>query len=276
MSLMQFFGLSPSPSDDFWYRPVGAQTVAGVSVDESSAMTYSACWACTRVLSTGGAMAPLELLRELEEGGSEPASELRRYGMVYDQFNPHMSNFLFRSTMIAQQVNWGNAFAEIELSGGGQVAAIHPIHASRIPQRNVKRDEAGNVVYFVNNNDGTQTRLEAEEVLHIPSPASDDGIYGKGVVTQARLSIGFGIATETQGAAYMGNSARPTIVIKGGKFKDHTEREEYRRQWEEVHGGPMQITPSLRCSRQRQTLQPSIGPQRTHSFLPLDSITSRR
>jgi HK97 family phage portal protein len=238
MSLMQFFGLAPSPTDDFWYGPTGTKTVAGVAVDENVAMTYSACWACTRVLSTAGAMAPLELLRELEGGGSEPAVDTRRYNLAYDQFNPHMTNFMFRSSRLSQQINWGNAFGEIEMTRAGQVAAIHPIHASRIPQRNVRRGADGSVYYLVSNDDGTQTRLESWEMLHVPSPASDDGIFGKGVVTQARLSIGFGIATETQGAAYMGNSARPTLVIKGGKFKDSAERAEYRRQWEELYGGP--------------------------------------
>jgi HK97 family phage portal protein len=238
MSLMQFFGLAPSPTDDFWYGPTGTKTVAGVAVDENVAMTYSACWACTRVLATAGAMAPLELLRELEEGGSEPAKDMRRYNFAFDQFNPNMTNFMFRSSRIAQQINWGNSFSEIEFSGAGQIVAFHPIHASRIPQRNVKQEPDGSVYYLVNNNDGTQTRLEAWEMLHVPSPMSSDGIFGIGVVTQARLSIGFGIATETQGAAYMGNSARPTIVIKGGKFKDPAERAEYRRQWEELYGGP--------------------------------------
>lgn len=242
MSLMgrfrRWFGLSPSPTDDFWYRPANGPTAAGVAVDELVAMTYSACWACTRVLSTAGAMSPLELLRYLTTGGSEPAEDLRRYHLVYDQFNPHMSNFMFRSTGLAQQINWGNFFGEIEFTRADQVLAIHPIHASRVPARNIKRESDGSVYYLVNNGDGTQTRLEAWEMLHVPSPASDDGIFGKGVVTQARLSIGFGIATETQGAAYMGNSARPTVVVKGGKFKDQKEREYYRQTWMETHGGP--------------------------------------
>lgn len=238
MSLLKFFGLSPGPTDDFWYGPAGAKTASGISVDESVAMTYSVCWACTRVLSTGGAMAPLELLKELPDGGSEPAKDMRLYGLVYDQLNDHMTNFMFRSRGLSQQINWGNCFGEIEFNGAGHVRAIHPIHASRIPRGNVKRRPDGSVYYLVNNDNGSKTELEAWEVLHVPSPASDDGIFGQGVVTQARLSIGFGLATEMQGAAYMGNSARPTIVIKGGKFKDSTERAEYRRMWEETYGGP--------------------------------------
>jgi len=36
----------------------------------------------------------------------------------------------------------------------------------------------------------------------------------------------------------MKNSARPSVVIKGGKFKDAEDRESYRRMWMDVHGGP--------------------------------------
>lgn len=240
MSLLRFFGLSPAPSDDFWYSAIGSgsKTAAGVAVDENVALTYSACWAATMLLSTTGSMVPLKLFRRLPEGGSEPASDLRRYYLVHDQFNPDMTNFMFRSSRFCQQINCGNAYGEFEFDRAGKVVAIHPIHASRIPPHNIRRDADGTLFYLVNNDDGTKTRLEAWEVFHVPSPISDDGICGKGVVTQARLSIGFGIATETQGAAYMGNSARPKIVIKGGRFKDKADRDDYRRQWEEVHGGP--------------------------------------
>jgi HK97 family phage portal protein len=244
MSLAHFFGLAPAPWDDFWYGPVGAKTSAGIAVDEQVAMTYSACWSATMLLSTAGGRLPLKLFRYLDGGGSEPADDLSRYDLVNDRFNPDMTNMLYRSSRFAQQINWGNAFSELEFDKAGRVIAAHPIHASRIPARNIKRDPSGTLYYLVNNDDGTQTRLESWEVLHFPSPVSDDGIYGKGVVTQARLSIGFGIATETQGAAYMGNSARPTIVIKGGKFKDHAERLEYRRQWEETFTADRPTTPS--------------------------------
>jgi HK97 family phage portal protein len=235
--MLRWFSLSPSPRDDFWYGPARRMTVAGVEVDESAALTYSACWAATRLLATSGSMIPLKLFRKLPGGGSEPASDSRRYYLVHDQINPDMTPMMFRSTRLAQQINWGNCFGEIEFARGGQAVAIHPIHPRRIPKDNIKRD-GGGIYYLVNNDDGTKTRLEAWEVFHVPSPISDDGIWGLGVVEHARLTIGFGIATETQGAAYMGNSARPTVVIEGGKFKDKTEREEYRRQWSEVYGGP--------------------------------------
>lgn len=238
MKVRRFFGLSPAPSDDFWYMTPGQMTAAGIKVDENVALTYSACWAATMLLQSCAAMIPLKLFRRLPGGGSEPAADLRKYTLVHDQFNPDMTNVAFRSGRVAHQINWGNGYGEIVFDGAGRPVAIYPIHASRIPvATNIKRDEQG-LYYLVNNDDGTKAKLRAWQVLHVPSLMSDDGIIGMGVVTHARLSIGFGIATETQGAAYMGNSARPTVVIEGGKFKDRPDREEFRRQWAEVHGGP--------------------------------------
>jgi HK97 family phage portal protein len=239
MSLLSFFGLSPSPSDDFWYGGVpGTQTAAGVRVDEAAAMNYSACWAASMLLSTAGGMIPLKLYRYLEGGGSEPAKDLDRYYKVHDQINPDMSNMMFRSSRFQFQINWGNAFAELEYDGAGRFKAAHPIHSSRIPKENVRRTEDGKLYYLVNNDDGSKTPLWDWEILHFPSPMSDDGIWGRGVVEQARLSIGFGIAVETQGAAYFGNGARPLLVIEGGKFKNEQDKQEFRRQWNEVHSGP--------------------------------------
>lgn len=237
MSLLKFFGLSPGPTDDFWYGGGGTQTAAGVPVDEQVAMTYSACWACTRLLSTCGGMIPLKMLRKLNGGGSEPADDLRRYWQVHDRLNPHMTNMSLRSNGLARQINAGNAFFEIEMDRADRFYSLHPIHPSRIPRKNVVI-EGNQKYYLVNNNNGTQTRLEDWEVLHVPSTVTEDGIYGLGVVAQARLSIGFGLATETQGASYFGNSARPKMVIGGMSFKDKSDREDFRRQWDEVHGGP--------------------------------------
>jgi HK97 family phage portal protein len=165
-------------------------------------------------------MLPLKLFRRLPGGGSEPATDDPRYYLVHDSPNGDMTTMMYRSSRIAQQINAGNCFSEIERNRAGQAVALHPIHASRIPEKNIRRGPDNRLRYFVNNNLTEPTELRDVQVLHVPSPISDDGIIGRGVVAAARLSIGFGLATENQGAAYFGNSARPKIVVKGGKFKE--------------------------------------------------------
>lgn len=252
MSLLSFFGLasreeslSGDPFDDRWYK-VDSGTgyaylhpnAAGVHVNERTAMTYSACWAATMLLCSAISMIPLKLFRKLPGGGSEPAMDDPRYSLVHDTPNQDMTSMMFRSSRTAQQVNWGNAYAEIQRDRGGRPIALLPIHASRIPpESNIKRGSDGRLKYKINNDKGQSRELSIENILHIPSPMSDDGVVGKGVVEAARRSIGLGIASETHGSSYFSNGARPGIIIKGGKFKKKEDIDEFRRQWAEIHGG---------------------------------------
>lgn len=240
MDLTTFFGfskLSPSPLDNFWYGPVTESTSAGVSVDESKAMTYSACWAASMLLSTAESMIPLNLHKELSGGGSEIADYHRVHRLICERPNPEMGAMMYRASRTQQQVNRGNSFSEIERDAGGTPINLWPIHASRIPARNIVRKN-GKIVYLVNNNDGSKTPIDAMNMLHVPSPISDDGIVGLGVVEQARLTIGAGIAEEQQAASYFANGARPGYVIEGMNFKTKEDREDFRRQWNDIHSGP--------------------------------------
>lgn len=262
MGLLSFFGLTDkrvvqaAPSqeslshdadNDEWFKTdpstgftyLRSNSPAGVLVNEQKALTYSACWAATMLIMTAVGSLPLKLFRKLPGGGSQPAVDDPRYSLVHDTPNPDMTAMLFRGSRTAHQVNWGNGFAEIERNRAGMPVALHPIHPSRIPvDNNIKRGRDGRLKYTVLNDGGGTTEIRSENILHIPSPMSDDGIVGKGVVTHARLSIAFGIAAETHGAAYFGNSARPHLVLEGAKFKKAEDQEEFRRQWIETHGGP--------------------------------------
>lgn len=236
MSLASFFGiqqLTPAPDDPFWYGPVIPPTASGMPVTEATAMTYSAVWAATRLLSATSAALPLNLKR-YTANGSETQFDDPRQRRVHSVPNDEMGSMMFRSTTTNCQVNWGNGYAEIERFGND--VKLWPIHASRVEP---KRDDNGQLIYHINGDDQDMRTVElpASEVLHVPSMISSDGIVGRGVIRNARESIGLGMATERQGAAYFKNSARPAVVIKGGKFKDKEAREDYRRMWSEVHGG---------------------------------------
>ena len=171
--------------------------MAGVKITEDVAMTFSAFWAATMLLSCSGAMLPLNLMRRVKGGGSQIADDDERHWLINSSPNLESTPMAFRASRMGMQINCGNGFAEIARNRAGMAKELHPIHSARIPpQTNIKRGPDGKLFYRVNNNDGSKTDLSADDVLHVPSPISDDGIIGKGVVTQARLSISLGIATE--------------------------------------------------------------------------------
>ncbi len=245
MSILSFFAHAgetrPPPWNDWWFMSAGRQTYAGVSVDENYAKNCSACLAATRIISGSAACLPLNLIREIDPDNKEIQRTHPTHKIIHDRPNDELDTVTYRLTAIDHQVNWGNHFGEIERDPAtGRPAKLHIIHPSRIPEQNYCLDEFGSKVYLVNNEDGAPpTRIPAEDMFHVRSVISHhcNPVFGKGVVQCARETIGYSIAMERQGAAYFKNGARPLIVLKGGKFKSHEDREFYRRTWMEVHGG---------------------------------------
>lgn len=226
---------SADPLSGFWYGAVSAPTASREPVTEETALTYSAVWAATRLLSGTGGWLPLDLYRRLPAGGREVAMDDPRETMVHDRPNDDMSSMMFRSQGIAQQVNAGNCYAEIEREETRRKRPVKlwPIHHSR-----VKVHTKAELWYEVRNNDGSSVRIEAEDMLHVPSMMSDDGISGKGVIQAARESIGFGLATEKYGAAWFGKGGVPRLALSHpGKLSPEA-RANMRSEWKEAYGGP--------------------------------------
>lgn len=222
------------PAD--WF-PSG-KTLAGVHVNEDTALRLSTAFACTRVLSATGSSLPLKLYRKRPDGGSDviPDHPISRIlSGTFDEYD-EQSSILFRSSRFKQQINGGNAYAQILFKPEDMsVSGLMPIAHNRVqPQV----DAGGRLLYQVQTSGGVQY-LRAWEMLHIPSinPRSD-GLSGMGVIEAARDALGIGLAQEMHEAAQWGNGARPQLVIKTKRKWDPGARKRFRQDWEEIHRGP--------------------------------------
>lgn len=188
-----------------WTRG-GEATASGVSVNEDSALNYSAVWAATCILSESVASLPCVLYRRLPGGGKERAAKHPLYRLLHDAPNAEMDAMAFWSQQLPDLINWGNSYAElVPTERDGVWSAIYPLQA-----RHVKplRDEYGRLWYRVQ--DGVGYRyIEAKRMLHVAGRMSRDGITGRGVISVARESIGSGIAAERFGGALFGNGSFP-------------------------------------------------------------------
>lgn len=254
MSLLEAFSrssvgkflLSPGPSDDFWYTTDpgtgygGSRTASGVYVNESNFLNYSVCWAATRLLAGTAGWLPFNLHKTMTGGGANVDFGHPVHRLIHGRPNRDMVAMMFRAMMVGHQINAGNCFSEIVRTAGGTPVDLEPIHPRRIPPQNIRREDDGRLTYLVNRPSGVgqPQRLRQDEVFHVPSVISEDGIIGKGVVTAAREAIGKAIGTQRFGAASMKNGGAPPFAIKGGKFRSKEDREDYRRQYKEAHGSP--------------------------------------
>lgn len=91
---------------------MGGETPAGVDVTPDSALSYSAVFACVRVLAEDVASLPLLVYRRLRPRGKERAPEHYLYPLLHDQPNPEMTAIEFRETLMGHLALWGNGYAE--------------------------------------------------------------------------------------------------------------------------------------------------------------------
>lgn len=232
--LKRWFGVrSTLTNPDSWLSEIlgGNQSYSGTVVNEKTAMTYAAFWACIRAIAKPIASLPLHLYERMDDGGRRKATDHHLYGLLHNKPNPEMTALVFRDVLTAHLLTWGNAYAEIQYNSGGQPVALWPLPPNIVfPERNDKTKE---IQYRVLTNSG-EVILRREQVFHLVGPGFD-GLQGYSVVRMFRESIGMGLSVQEYGARFFGSGAKPGGVLEHpGRLKDPSG---LRQQWKEMHSG---------------------------------------
>ena len=232
------------PTDPFWYESVSgwSPTVSGISVTSNRALTYSAVWACTRLITGVGSSIPLHLFRsspvtiqgvqrmKAEHAIGHPLNNTLR-GMA----NEEMDAVAARCLLWNYQINWGNGVAEKivnDFTGEVRLYPLPPWHLT--PDRDPSTNEF-RWKYYDESTRSTRF-LYREQVFHVRNVVSDDGIVGKGTIEYARETIGAGIAAERFGANAFKNVVPPAYLKTTGKWDDR-QRLAFRTEWDELYSG---------------------------------------
>lgn len=172
---------------------------AGVTVNEDTALTYSAVWACVSVLSRTMAMLPWGVY-EKTAAGRRPVEGAVSW-MLNNRPNPEMSAFSLREALMVHALLWGNGYAEIVRDLAGRAVELWLIPTDRVtPQRNA---DTGALEYRIWGED-KETILPPERVLHIHGMGFD-GICGYSPVRMAARSMGIGMAQDVFSQAFYAN-----------------------------------------------------------------------
>ena len=210
----------------------------GEQVSEASALTFSAVYACIRILSETVAQLPLGVFRRTDDG-SEPAAGHPVYRLLHATPNRYMSGYVWREVVMGHVVSWGNGYSYIQRNGLGQPNAILPL----LPDRTFAELDDGKLVYrtVINN---TPVTLPAADVLHIPA-FGFDGLSGYSPIRMHRDAIGLGLAAQTFGRKFFANGATLAGILrhpgrltdKGGRPGDPSPVEQLRADWQKLYGG---------------------------------------
>jgi HK97 family phage portal protein len=216
----------------WWGAPA---TATGIGVNETTALTYSAFWACVNAIATDCASLPLIHYKRLKSGGKERYTDSKLYRLLHDEPNPEMTSFTFRQVLTAHALTWGGGYAEIQRDGMGRPSALWPLTPNRVT---VGRSAQNRIQYEIARFDGAPADvLPAENMLHVPG-LGFDGMVGYSVVAKARESIGLGLATERFGGTFFGNGATFGGVISyPGPRPTELSEKNYREGLEVQHQG---------------------------------------
>lgn len=220
--------LAAALSDDY-----GAATASGVHINETSAMRIACVYICVGIIAESVASLPQFLYERLAGGGKKRAPEHPLYEILHDRWNPFMTAFEAREALQGHLLTWGNAFAEIERNGAGDVVALWPWRPDRVRLQLAGRQ----LWYYFQTADGAEEGpLRADQVLHLRG-LGFDGFIGYSPIAMHREKLGLIKASEQYRARFFANDGRPGGLLKHPNKLSDPAYERLKKDWRERHEG---------------------------------------
>ncbi len=217
------------------FSEFGLPTRSGVVVDGDSALNYSAVWAATRLVADTTARLPMLVYQRNSDKTKRLATEHPLFNVLARAPNPQMTTMTWRSMATPQLINAGNTYSEIIRNGAGQTVRLWPVHVNRVEPFIDRND--GELRFRITGSHAGTRDVASKDMFNVVGAMSHEGIIGKGVITQARESIGMGLATERYGATLFGNDGRTSGVLTTDKTLSEPALERMRKDWKTLHGG---------------------------------------
>ncbi len=219
----------------------GGSTYTGKLVSQTTALAVSAVWACVNVLADDVATLPLLTYRQLDDGSSglqakrERALDHYLWGLLQKETNPELSAFRFKQLMQSWIGLWGNAYAEIEISGRGQVTALWPWRPDRVTVSR-QGSATGPLQYTYRMQSGEKFTVPHERMLHLRGMGVD-GVMGLSPIEVHRQTIGYSMAVQEHGARFFSNGARPLGILEHPGALGDKAKASLKQSWDEEHQG---------------------------------------
>lgn len=213
----------------------GARTIAGPVVTELTAFMCAAFWNGVDQISSDTAKQPLNLLKRLQGGGSEPYLDSRTYRLLKFRPNPETGSMMFRKTLIAHALVYGNGYAEIVRDPIGRPSALWTLHPNRVqPFYEEQRTTAGVVRKPLKYRIEGEVVIDPSDIIHLAG-LSDDAVVGYNLVGIAREALGMALASQQFLSAFFGNGTRFGGVLSSDQEIDADQEKEIRKRIEKIH-----------------------------------------
>lgn len=208
---LSIFGLQRKSSLPVWAdgRAHGGEGDAGEIVTPRSALSLSAVWACSNLISGTISSIPLQVFKTDANGYRQPDKSHPLYTVLHDSPNFDQTALDFWDYINLSIELWGNGFAHKIRSAEGRIIALRPIRPDSIT---VRRLTNGPLEYRWTLDGRNYTETEGN-VFHVRGPGGDP-LGGMSTLTFARNSFSAAQAADRAAAGMFKNGLRPSGVIK--------------------------------------------------------------
>lgn len=161
----------------------------GLQDTPEKALSEATYFACLKVLSESVGKLPLKLLQHKEDGGVVTARGHPLYFALYARPNPYMTATTFWSTMEQNRNHFGNAYAWIKGAGSKTSLWILPSEDVEIWYDDQKILSDLPDIYYIYSHAGKLYKFSSEQIIHLKTSNTFDGIKGISVREQLKTTI---------------------------------------------------------------------------------------
>lgn len=159
-------------------------------VNTATAMSFSAVFACNRVLSETLASCPIFLYEKGDKGNRAQVTDAPEYGLLHYAPNAEMTPGQFKEFGMSNINLGGNLIAQKVFNMHGEILELRPITWDRVRIDIDKK--SGRLLYYI---DGKQEPKTRDEILHIPG-LTLDGYIGITPLTYAAMTVDIGVSQD--------------------------------------------------------------------------------
>jgi HK97 family phage portal protein len=212
----------------------GWRMANGQHIDEQTATTITAVWACVRIIAQNIATIPIFVYKRSADGTDKkkyPQHALHK--LIHDKPNRLMTAAIWKFVAVAHLCLWGNHFSLIDWLLDDPVS-MWPLDPSRM---RIVLLPSGDVQYEYATAQGTKI-YNSDDILHLRI-FSLDGIVGLSPIQQCKRAVGLSIAAEEFGTSLYNAQGRPSGTLSMEGELDAEGQKRLRESWEQLHSGQM-------------------------------------
>jgi len=193
-----------------WFT--GGISGSGVAVNEQTALSLSAVYACCRIRSAAVASLSLGLFRRLDNGDIEEVTDLPEYTVVCEEPHSLYTRYTFDSTTMLHESLHGNSYSHITYGRSGRVSKIKILNRECVTP--FLKDDT--LWYRYMDEYGQQHIYADWEILHFKN-FSTDGIIGKSPIQVCRETFGQPISAMKYTSSMYNNGGYVKGVVEAQK-----------------------------------------------------------